>query len=311
MAMGAHTSPHRPVLYQEIINSLAPVSPKHYLDCTAGAGGHTQGILEACSPHGQVLALDLDPTAIHLAKQATERFGKRVHIIHGSYLDAKEFVDDLGWTGVDGIVMDLGVSSMQLDQAGRGFSFRQDAPLDMRFDPDQGESAADLLQSITEKELADLLWQYGEERFSRRIAKAIIKARPIQTTSQLAQIVRASIGRSSEKQDPATRTFQALRIAVNRELTTIAEALPLLIELLHPGARIAVISFHSLEDRLVKQAFKLASTDCICPPEQLVCTCGHKASVKLLRPHLILPDEAEQRENPRSRSAKLRVAEKL
>lgn len=311
MAMGAHTSPHRPVLYQEIINSLAPVSPKHYLDCTAGAGGHTQRILEACSPHGQVLALDLDPTAIQLAKKATERFGKRVHIIHGSYLDAKEFVDDLGWTGVDGIVMDLGVSSMQLDQADRGFSFRQDAPLDMRFDPDQGESAADLLQSITEKELADLLWQYGEERFSRRIAKAIIKARPIQTTSQLAQIVRASIGRSSEKQDPATRTFQALRIAVNRELTTIAEALPLLIELLHSGARIAVISFHSLEDRLVKQAFKLASTDCICPPEQLVCTCGHKASVKLLRPHLILPDEAEQRENPRSRSAKLRVAEKL
>ncbi len=311
MAMGAHTSPHRPVLYQEIINSLAPVSPKHYLDCTAGAGGHTQGILEACCPHGQVLALDLDPTAIQLAKKATERFGKRVHIIHGSYLDAKEFVDDLGWTGVDGIVMDLGVSSMQLDQADRGFSFRQDAPLDMRFDPNQGESAADLLQSITEKELADLLWQYGEERFSRRIAKAIIKARPIQTTSQLAQIVRASIGRSSEKQDPATRTFQALRIAVNRELTTIAEALPLLIELLHPGARIAVISFHSLEDRLVKQAFKLASTDCICPPEQLVCTCGHKASIKLLRPHLILPDEAEQRENPRSRSAKLRVAEKL
>jgi 16S rRNA (cytosine1402-N4)-methyltransferase len=312
MAMGERQpSPHRPVLYQEIIDSLAPVSPKRYLDCTAGAGGHTQGILEACSPLGQVLALDLDPQAVQLAKAATERFGKRVHIIHGSYLDAQAFVDELGWDGVDGIVMDLGVSSMQLDQAHRGFSFRYDAPLDMRFDPQQGLSASELLEQLSEKELADLLWRYGEEKYSRRIAKAIIAARPIQTTSQLAEIVRASLGRGAGIQDPATRTFQALRIAVNRELTTVEQALPDLIELLRPQGRIAVISFHSLEDRLVKQAFRLAASDCICPPEQPLCTCNHKASIKLLRPYFITPGQAELEENPRSRSAKLRVAEKL
>jgi 16S rRNA (cytosine1402-N4)-methyltransferase len=212
---------------------------------------------------------------------------------------------------VDGIVLDLGVSSMQRDQPERGFSFRQNGPLDMRFDPTTGPSAADLVNQLDERELADLIWRYGEERFSRKIAHAIVHARPLQTTQELAAVVRAAIGHTRERQDPATRTFQALRIAVNNELKNIEEALPLLIELLQPHARLAVISFHSLEDRIVKQVFQRESKDCICPPEQPVCTCGHHASITILTPHPVLPQAEEIESNPRSRSAKLRVAQKI
>ena len=217
----------------------------------------------------------------------------------------------MGWEKVDGIVLDLGVSSMQLDQAERGFSFQQNGPLDMRFDPTRGPSAADLVNNLDEKALADLIWRYGEERYSRKIARAIVQARPLQTTQELATVVRFAIGRTSERQDPATRTFQALRIAVNDELKNIQEALPQLIELLEPNARLAVISFHSLEDRIVKQIFQRESKDCICPPEQPICTCGHHASIKIITPHPVVPQEEEKALNPRSRSAKLRVAQKL
>ena len=309
--MSEATFPHRPVLYKETIQYLAPSSPKRYLDCTAGAGGHSEGILSASSPSGELLALDLDPQAIELTRQRLAPFGSRANVAHASYLQSAEILRQLGWQGVDGIVMDLGVSSMQLDQNERGFSFRLDGLLDMRFDPTHGQTAADLVNTLDETDLADIIWRYGEERYSRRIARAILRARPLYTTGDLAEVVRGALGRTKEKQDPATRTFQALRIAVNNELKTVEQAIPSLIELLHPNGRLVVISFHSLEDRLVKQAFKRESIDCICPPEQPVCTCGHKASVRILtsKPITASPEEVEI--NPRSRSAKLRVVEKF
>lgn len=312
MTAGLGDEPHhRPVLYKQILDYLAPFSPGKYLDCTAGAGGHSSGILEASAPDGLLLALDLDPRAVALTSARLAPYGQRAIVRQGSYLRSSEFLRELGWEKVDGILLDLGVSSMQLDEAERGFSFRQDGPLDMRFDPASKPSAADLVNNLNERELADILWRYGEERFSRRIARAIVRARPIYTTTELAGIVRSVLGRTQEKQDPATRTFQALRIAVNNELAVIAEAVPKLIALLQPNARIAVISFHSLEDRIIKHAFQRESRNCICPPEQPVCTCGHRASIKIVTPHPVEAGETEKKENPRARSAKLRVAEKL
>lgn len=304
-------APHRPVLYQEIIQYLAPFSPGRYLDCTAGAGGHAKGILEASAPDGELVTLDVDPDAVALARATLAPFGSRAIIKHASYTESAQVLAEIGWQKVDGIVLDLGVSSMQLDAAERGFSFRLDGPLDMRFDPTSGPSAADLVNGLEEKYLADLIWRYGEERYSRKIARAIVQARPLHTTQELAAVVRAAIGRSGEKQDPATRTFQALRIAVNDELINIEAALPQLIELLKPQARLAVISFHSLEDRIVKQIFQRESRDCICPPEQPICTCGHHASIEIITPHPVVPREEEKARNPRSRSAKLRVVQKL
>jgi len=232
-------------------------------------------------------------------------------VIHGSFRDTEEILMKIGWDKVDGILLDLGVSSMQFDQTERGFSFRGEAPLDMRFDPTSGTSATRLIEMLSETELADVIWKYGEERASRRIAKAIKAAGNVKTTTQLAQIVRSALGNTHEKQDPATRTFQALRIAVNAELQTLEEALPELVALLNPGGRIAIISFHSLEDRIVKQYFKRESQDCICPPEQPVCDCEHKASLRLITRHPITPSDEEISANSRSRSAKMRVAEKL
>ncbi len=302
---------HRSVLYQETISLLAPFSSGLYLDCTAGAGGHSNGILEASAPAGRVLALDLDPRAVALTSARLEVYGERAIVRQGSYLHSRDFLQELGWEAVDGILLDLGVSSMQLDEADRGFSFRQEGPLDMRFDPTSGPSAADLVNHLEERELADILWKYGEERFSRRIARKIVQARPLHSTTELADVVRSALGRTKEAQDPATRTFQALRIAVNNELEVIAEAIPQLIALLQPNARIAVIAFHSLEDRIIKQTFQRESRDCICPPEQPICTCGHRASIRIITPHPIEAGEQEKKENPRARSAKLRVAEKL
>lgn len=309
-AVDPASTPHRPVLYQQTIEYLAPKSPGLYLDCTAGAGGHSEGILQASSPNGLLLALDLDPLAISLTQTRLAPFGERANVVQASYVEAAGILQRMGWNALDGILMDLGVSSMQLDQQARGFSFRYDAPLDMRFDPNKGPSAADLLNSLSEKDLADLIWKYGEERFSRRIARKIVENRPLRTTFQLAKLVRSASGASKGKIDPATRTFQAIRIAVNDELNAIEKAIPSLIALLKPKGRLAVISFHSLEDRLVKQAFRRESIDCLCPPEQLLCTCGHQASVKILTNKPVTASEDEIAGNPRARSAKLRVLEK-
>ncbi len=304
------TAPHLPVLYKEIIHALQPKAGGRYIDGTLGAGGHTAGILEASRPDGEALAFDLDPQALEIARTRLHPFGERARIIQASYVEMAEQAASLGWDRVDGIVLDLGVSSMQLDTPDRGFSFLQDAPLDMRFAPNAPLSAADLVNSLPEAELADVLYRYGEERLSRRIARAIVQNRPIETTRQLADLVLKTIGKK-ERIHPATRTFQALRIAVNSELEAVESVLPIAIGLLQPGGRLAVISFHSLEDRIVKETFRRASTDCLCPPRQPVCTCGHRASIKQINRKPIEAGEAEIQENSRARSAKLRIAEKL
>lgn len=303
-------APHLPVLYKETIHALQPRAGGRYIDGTLGAGGHSAGILEASAPTGQVLAFDLDPQAIQTARVRLARFGARVHIVQASYIKMAEIAASLGWEAVDGIVLDLGVSSMQLDTAERGFSFLRDAPLDMRFDPNASLSAADLVNSLPESELADLLYRYGEERQSRRIARAIVQNRPLASTRQLADLVLKTIGKK-ERIHPATRTFQALRIAVNGELDSVESILPIAIGLLRPGGRLAVISFHSLEDRIIKETFRRESTDCLCPPRQPVCTCGHRARIRQINRKPLEASEAEMQENSRARSAKLRIVEKL
>lgn len=304
--------PHQPVLYQEVLGALAPQTGKSYLDGTVGAGGHAEGILTASAPQGRLLGLDLDPEALAITRQRLFAFQDRVILRQASYRDAAAVLEEIGWGPVDGILLDLGVSSMQLDRPNRGFSFRESGPLDMRFNPAGGTSAADLVNLLDEKSLADLIYEYGEERYSRRIARAIVSARPFQTTGELAALIKKAVPAGYDPHiHPATRTFQALRIATNQELETISQALPALTECLAPGGKIAIISFHSLEDRLTKQFFKQESKDCICPPSQPICTCGHKATLKVLTRKPISATEEEMRRNPRSRSAKLRVAEKI
>lgn len=304
---------HVPVLLNPILDNLLPSNRpvSRVIDGTLGAGGHTAALLE----HGaaEVLGLDVDPMALAIARENLVPFGSRAHIVHSSYASMTEEAARIGWRSVDAILLDLGVSSMQLDTAERGFAFRSEGPLDMRFDAGGiRPTAADLVNTLDERELADLFFRYGEERDSRRIARAVVHDRPYATTRDLAAVIeRAAPRRHDQKIHPATRVFQALRIAVNDELGVIENTLPQAIDLLQPGGRLAVISFHSLEDRVVKDAFRLASTDCICPPKQPVCTCGHHASVRLVNRKPITADEAEISLNVRSRSAKLRVVEKL
>jgi 16S rRNA (cytosine1402-N4)-methyltransferase len=302
--------PHLPVLYQEIITALAPTSSGRYVDATLGAGGHSWGILEASQPDGQLLGLDLDPQAMALAKERLAQFGKRKTLVLASYTTLSEQLAKKEWESVQGIVIDLGVSSMQLDTPERGFSFRESGPLDMRFSPDQQVTAAEIINTFTEEEIADIIWQYGEEKNSRRIAKAICQARPLETTGQLADVIEKKLGKRQQKTHPATKTFQAIRIAVNQELRAIEEFLPQAVSALAPGGILAVISFHSLEDRLVKQYFRFESKDCICPPQQPICTCDHHATVTEVNRKPIVATEEEIKLNPRARSARLRIVKK-
>ena len=303
--------PHQPVLYHEIIHALKPHSPGKFIDATIGAGGHAWGILEQSSPDGQLLGFDQDAQALALASQRLSQFKDRVELVHTSYVHLQSEMRARGWEQVDGIVFDLGVSSMQLDMPQRGFSFQKEGPLDMRFNPTQSISAADLVNEMPEEDLAQIIWRYGEERYARRIARAIVRTRPLRTTTQLAEVIYQALGGRKERIHPATRTFQALRIAVNDELAAIGEALPQAVTALAPGGRLAIISFHSMEDRIIKQYFRQESKDCICPPDQPVCNCGHKASLRVITRRPIQPGEAEIELNPRARSARLRVAEKL
>ncbi len=304
-------APHQPVLYHEIIHALSPKSPGKYVDATVGAGGHAWGILDASSPDGELLGLDLDPQALEIASRRLTIFQDRCHLIQASYTTLLEQLHRLGWENAQGIVIDLGLSSMQLDTPQRGFSFQADGPLDMRFDPSQSLSASDVVNGWTERDLADLLWRYGEEQQSRRIAKAIVQSRPLETTRQLADLVlKAAGGRKGSRVHPATRTFQALRIAVNGELQSLETFLPQAVQALSPGGRLAVISFHSLEDRIVKQFFRKESRDCICPPELPVCTCGHKATLYEVNRRPIEAGGDEISSNPRARSARLRIVER-
>lgn len=301
---------HLPVLYHEIIHAMRPHSPGRYVDGTVGAGGHARGILEACAPEGQLLGLDLDPQALALARETLAPFGRRAQLAQASYTSIPQQLAQLGWDAVDGILLDLGLSSMQLDTPERGFSFQHDAPLDMRFSPANPVSAASLLNGLDEDELADLLYGYGEEANGRRIARAIIRARPLQTTRQLAAVIE-SVSPRRGRVHPATQTFQALRIAVNEELASVADVLPKAVATLRSGGRLAVISFHSLEDRIVKDFFREQSRDLINPPYTPIYAEERKAILKEISRKPITPSEEEIAENPRARSAKLRVAEKL
>jgi len=302
---------HLPVLYHEVIHALRPRDDGRYVDGTVGAGGHAWGILEASSPNGRLLGLDLDPQALSLAGEHLSQFDHRTVILRASYTTLEVQLKSLGWSQVNGILLDFGVSSMQLDSADRGFSFRAEAPLDMRFNPDGHVTAADLVNGLPERELADIIFKYGEERKSRQIARAINANRPINTTTQLSAVIARVIKFERGKLHPATKTFQALRIATNDELLAVETVLPIAVRALAPGGRLAVISFHSLEDRIVKRYFRKESRDCICPPKLPICICGHKAAIREISRRPIRPDESEIKSNPRSRSSRLRVAEKL
>jgi 16S rRNA (cytosine1402-N4)-methyltransferase len=304
------SSPHLPVLYQEIITALDPKSPGRYIDGTLGAGGHARGILAASAPDGELLGLDVDPQALAIAMEALAGFGNRAVIRQASYATLATQLASLGWETVQGILVDLGASSMQFDTPGRGFSFQAEGPLDMRFSPENPTTASDLVNRLAERQLADLIWRYGEEPRARQIARAIVAARPIDSTRRLAEVIARTSGRSHNRIHPATLTFQALRISVNRELETLEEFLPTATNALAPGGRLAVIAFHSLEDRIVKQFFHKESRDCICPPEQPICTCGHKATLIQITRHPIQASDAEIARNPRARSAKLRIVER-
>jgi len=301
---------HQPVLYHEIIHALQPKNEGHYVDGTLGAGGHARGILEACAPDGRLLGLDVDPQALALARETLAPYGERARLHQASYDSLAKTLGEIGWDEVDGILLDLGLSSMQLDSPERGFSFQQDAPLDMRFDPASPTTAADLVNALQGDELADLIFRYGEERASRKIAQAIVRARPLQTTRQLAAVIESVIPRKG-RIHPATQTFQALRIAVNNELERVENVLPQAVAVLRSGGRLAIISFHSLEDRIIKEYFRRESKDLVNPPYEQIYKVEKKATLKEINRKVIVPGEAEVAANPRARSAKLRIAEKL
>lgn len=312
---------HRSVLLNEVLENLVRGEGGRYLDGTLGLGGHSLHILEkAGALHGsgaELLGLDQDAEAIALARQRLARFGHAAHFAQCRFTDFEAELDALGWDFIDGALVDLGVSSLQLDTPERGFSFIHDGPLDMRMDAHSGrESAAYLANYWSVEELKAIIEELGEEPLAGRIARAIVEARvqgPIESTLQLAGIVEQAYPakwRATARNHPATRTFQALRLAVNSELEQIRTFLELIVPRLRPGGRVAVISFHSLEDRIVKHFFKTASTACLCPPRQMKCTCGHHAALELVSKKAIMASEAEERANPRSRSAKLRVAQR-
>ena len=303
--------PHQPVLYKEIIHALQPHNRGRYVDGTLGAGGHARGIMEASAPDGQLLGLDVDPQALAIARRNLAPYEHRIHLAQASYTSLSMQLARLGWDVVDGTVLDLGASSMQFDTPERGFSFMQDAPLDMRFGPHIPQTAADLVNKYSERELADLIYQYGEERESRKIARAIVRARPIHTTRELVAVIESVSPRRGDRVHPATRTFQALRIAVNEELASIEEVLPQAVASLRVGGRLAVISFHSLEDRIVKDFFREQSKDLINPPYERIYEVERKATLKEVNRKPITPSEDEIKSNPRARSAKLRIVEKL
>ena len=308
-AKGAHV----PVLFQDVIGGLQARPGGWYVDATVGAGGHAAGLLAASSPDGRLLGLDRDPAAIVVARGRLQVSAQRVALVHGSFAALKDLAQAGGFVPVDGVLFDLGLSSLQLADRARGFAFMYDGPLDMRFDGGTGGlTAAQLVNQLSLAELADVLFRYGEEVRAHRIAQEIVAHRPILTTSKLAAVVATVAGAERRGRiHPATRTFQALRIAVNDELTALETALPQAVEILDTGGRLAVISFHSLEDRIVKRFLRQESRDCICLPDLPVCTCGHRATLRLVTRKPIRPSPDEVALNPRSRSARLRVAERI
>jgi len=306
------TLTHAPVLTEEVVRYLAVRPGCRYLDCTVGAGGHAAAIMEAASPGGLFLGLDADPFALEVAARSLSRLGPGAELVQSNFRHLEIVCRQRNFVPVHGVLFDLGISSIQLADVSRGFGFQVEAPLDMRFGPGQTLTAAEIVNEYDETELANVIWRFGEEPASRRIARAIVRSRPLKTTTELAALVsRAKGGQRGRRIHPATRTFQALRIAVNDELDALKEALEQAIVVLGDGGRLVVISFHSLEDRIVKQFIARESRDCICPPEAPACTCGHTARLKAVTKKAVTPGPAEISANPRSRSARLRAAEKL
>ena len=297
---------HLPVLLDEAMAWLDPKPGGRYCDATLGAGGHTLAVLERSAPDGRVVGLDRDPNAIAAAGARLQPFGDRVTLVHARFSEARAVLERLGMIPIDGFLVDLGVSSPQLDRAERGFSFRTDGPLDMRMDPTSGETAAELLHRVDEGELTQIIRELGEERHAARVARAIVEARragPVETTGKLAAIVARALPRHEHNKNPATRTFQALRISVNDELGELERFLAVAADCLRPGGRLVVIAFHSLEDRIVKWRLR-----------ELAGRSGNRsepALLKLLTKHVIVPGDEERARNPRARSARLRAAERL
>ncbi|MBR5429867.1 MAG: 16S rRNA (cytosine(1402)-N(4))-methyltransferase RsmH [Firmicutes bacterium] len=307
---------HVPVLAGPVLTALAPRDGGTYIDGTLGGAGHSSLILEQSAPGGFLLGIDRDDDALRAAGERLQPFAGRFALVKGNYADMAELARQQGVTAADGVLLDIGVSSYQLDEAERGFSYSQDAPLDMRMDRSQALTAAAVVNTASAAELSRILYVYGEEKWAARIAAFIVEERarrPLETTGQLVEIIKKAVpaGARDREQHPAKRSFQALRIAVNGELDALRQGLAAAIGLLKPGGVLAVITFHSLEDRIVKDCFRLHAADCICPPRQPVCTCGHRADVKLYNRRPITASAAEVADNPRSRSANLRAVIKL
>ncbi|MFP4084534.1 MAG: 16S rRNA (cytosine(1402)-N(4))-methyltransferase RsmH [Desulfonatronovibrio sp.] len=309
---------HYSVMSGQVIDFLQPCKAGRYFDGTIGLGGHSLEILNSCGGECFVLGTDLDQDAVELSRQRLKEFEDRAFIFQDTYRNFEYYMEELGWDKLDGVVLDLGVSSLQLEVAEKGFSFIKDGPLDMRMGPGTGSVSAErLLEKISYYELKKIIGQYGEEPMAGRIARAVIDAREkngIHTTLELAEIVEKAYParrRALARNHPATKTFQALRIAVNKELESLRDFLERVLDRLSPGARLVVISFHSLEDRIVKHFFKREATECVCPPGYPVCQCGHEKKLKILTKKPFIPTDDEIRENPRSRSAKLRSAERI
>jgi 16S rRNA (cytosine1402-N4)-methyltransferase len=304
---------HLSVLSKESIELLEPRAGQVFVDCTLGAGGHARLLLQRISPGGRLLAIDRDQAALAAAEERLGGTGSTPVLVHADFAEVARVAREAGFERVDGVLFDLGLSSDQLDDPRRGFSFRQDGPLDMRMDAHNPVTAERVVNELSERDLAAVIRRLGEERWAARIARFIAERRPLKTTREVAAAVEAAIPRGAWPPDihPATRTFQALRMHVNDELGSLAGGLRGALDILGPGGRMAVISFHSLEDGLVKRFFAEESKDCLCPPRQPVCTCAHRASLRVLTRKPVRPTAEEVAANPRSRSARLRAAERL
>ena len=305
---------HKSVLLNETIDGLNIKPDGIYVDGTLGGGGHAYEVCRRLGEKGSIVGIDQDAAAIEAASARLKDFGEKVTIVRSNYCDMKSKLHELGIDKVDGIVLDLGVSSYQLDTAERGFSYREDAPLDMRMDTRQKMTARDIVNDYTEADLYRVIRDYGEDKFAKNIAKHIVQARavkPVETTAKLSEIIRASIPMKFQKKSghPAKRTFQAIRIELNRELDVLRDSLDDMIDLLNPGGRLCIITFHSLEDRIVKSAFRKNENPCTCPPDFPVCVCGKKSKGSIITKKPILPSEEELEYNSRSKSAKLRIFE--
>ena len=302
---------HEPVMMPEIMQALNVQPGGRYIDGTLGEGGHSREILRAADPGGQVLGLDADAEAITVATERLAEYGDSFRAVNANFRDVRATALQHEFVPVHGVLFDLGVSSLQLDRESRGFSFRRADPLDMRFSFDQQITAADIVNRYAESELADIIFHLGEDRAARRIARAIVRSRPILTSIELAEVIEKVNPRRGKRTHPATQTFQAIRIAVNDELSALETALEQAVSLLGQGGRMAVISYHSLEDRIVKNFVRKQASDCVCPPGTPVCRCDHLATLKIVTRRPLIPTDVEIASNPRARSAKLRVAERI